>query len=94
MYYLYSLRKPKKEKKGRPMISVSRFPTSYKYNSFHIAAETIEEKKQRLKDYGEKQKEAREKDLEKLNESPLRFYDTINLFLTGQQDEKYIAYAR
>ena len=74
------------------MISVSCFPTSHKYNSFHIAAETEEEKKQRLKDYGEKQKEAREKDLEKLNESPLRFYDTINLFLTDQQDEKYIAY--
>ena len=67
MYYLYSLRKPKKEKKGRPMISVSCFPASHRYNSFHIAAETEEERKQRLKDYGEKQKEAREKDLEKLN---------------------------
>ena len=76
------------------MISVSCSPTSHKYNSFHIAAETKEEKEQRLKDYGEKQKEAREKDLEKLNESPLRFYDTINLLFTDQQDKKYIAWRK
>ena len=78
------------------MISVSCFPylTSHKYNSFHIAEETEEEKEQRLKDYEEKQKEAREKDLEKLNESPLGFYDTINIFLTNQKDEKRIGYWR